>query len=310
MRTCFAALFLMAASCGISQAAPIVGTGGGDPGRDARAAQLTVQADPAPSTGDPVAPPPREKSLASGLYMSGTFTYVLTNGSANITLDQINNDSYTLTTGTLRLTLWALTYQPSRGASINGYKMATFATFNPLSPRNYYYAITRSAGYVSPPNGTYWLILVLEQYDPSACPSNSDGFCLEDTFQSFVQVTFGPATPAYNYSDLWWNSSESGWGVVVEHHTSNIAFIAWYTYDGAGNPKWYVGPNCPMIGNGCSSTLYETTGPPFGPTFNPAQVSARSVGSVTFSFTDRNSGYMSYNVNGISAVKSITRQPF
>ena len=123
-------------------------------------------------------------------------------------------------------------------------------------------------------------------------------------------MTFGSFLPTYDYSDLWFNPGEAGWGVAVLHHPSNIAFIAWYTYDAAGSPKWYVASSCPMVGDGCSGTLYETTGPPFGPTFNPAAVTVRVVGSVSLSFGSRNSGIMTYNVRGSTATKAITRQPF
>src|SRR5689334_7857193 len=40
----------------------------------------------------------QQKSVASGLYMSGVFTYALGGGSASINLDRINNDSFTATT--------------------------------------------------------------------------------------------------------------------------------------------------------------------------------------------------------------------
>ena len=40
------------------------------------------------------------------------------------------------------------------------------------------------------------------------------------------------ATPAANYSDIWWNPAESGWGVTfTQHSTSNQVFAVWYTYD-------------------------------------------------------------------------------
>lgn len=273
-------------------------------------AQLSSEAIGAPILGIGAAGiPGREKSVASGLYMSGQFTYVLNNGVANITLDAVNNDSPIFVTGTLRLSLWAVAYQPDRGSTFVGTRMAVFPIASPLGPRSSDINILGSASYVAPPAGTYWLILALEEYDPTLGCS-ADGWCFQDTFQSYLQTTFGPALPAFDYSDLWWNPNESGWGMVVEQHPSNIAFIAWYTYDGNGNPKWYVGPDCVMVGDGCTSTLYQTTGPPFGPTFNPAAVTVQTIGSVTLSFTDRSNGYMSYNVNGSVGVKAITREPF
>ncbi len=251
-----------------------------------------------------------QKSVASGLYMSGVFTYALSGGNATVTLERVNNDSFTRTTGTLRLSLWAMTYQPVRGAGISGYRLVDFATMGQLPPRTYFGSIIRGANYLRPPDGSYWLVLVLGQYDPANCPGNADGYCLEDTYISFSQVTWGLALPSFNYSDLWWSSSESGWGISILQHPSNIIFAAWFTYDDVGKPKWYVASGCQLVGDSCYGTLYETTGPPFAQTFNPAAVTVTAVGTVAFSFSSYGTALMSYNVRGVTATKSITRQPF
>jgi hypothetical protein len=65
-----------------------------------------------------------------------------------------------------------------------------------------------------------------------------------------------------------------------------------------------------VSGNSCAGTLYRTTGPPFGPTFDPNAVHAISVGTVSLSFTDANNATLSYTVDGVSGTKSITRQTF
>ena len=250
-----------------------------------------------------------EKSVADGLYMSGQFTYNFSGSTASITLDRINNDAGN-TTGTLKLSLWAMDYEPARGASITGYRLVDFSTFNPLPARNYYFDITRSAAYLRPPNGTYWVVLVLSEYNPSACPTNSDGYCLEDTFVSFSQVRWGTTQPTFNYTDMWWTSTESGWGVSLVQHASNFIFAAWFTYDEAGNPKWYVSPGCELVGDFCYGTLYETTGSPFSAPFNPNAVTARAVGTLSLTFSSFGAASMRYNVRGVIRTKSITRQPF
>ena len=119
----------------------------------------------------------------------------------------------------------------------------------------------------------------------------------------------GTATPAVDYSDLWWNPTESGWGMAMAHQSGNI-FLAWYVYDGAGQPVWYVASNCVVSGSSCSGTLYKTTGPPFGPTFTSSQVQVSTAGSVIVSFIDANNAVLSYTVNGVTATKTVTRQLF
>ncbi len=121
-----------------------------------------------------------------------------------------------------------------------------------------------------------------------------------------------PVPPAANidYTDLWWNPSESGWGLGVTQQGNNI-FLAWYVYDSNGKPTWFVAPNCIVRGSACSGTLYRTLGPPFGPTFPPVPASGVfEAGSATVTFTDPNNATFSYTVDGVSGSKSITRELF
>ena len=126
------------------------------------------------------------------------------------------------------------------------------------------------------------------------------------------QLAQGPATGSLvDYTDLWWNSGESGWGAAITQY-GNQMFLAWYVYDGAGKPVWYVASNCALNveGTGCSGTLYRTTGPALGPTFNPAQVQVFTSGTMSLEFTDGNNGRLSYTVSGATSSKAITRQLF
>jgi hypothetical protein len=126
-----------------------------------------------------------------------------------------------------------------------------------------------------------------------------------------VRQVFGSGLvpPAVDYTDLWWNPSESGWGIAIAHRFG-IVFLAWYVYDGTGKPVWYVVPNCPLSGTACSGDLFRTTGPGFGPTFDPGRVTPFPAGSVTVTFSDANNGTLTYRVNGVESSKPITRQTF
>ncbi|HSN21668.1 MAG TPA: hypothetical protein VLS49_13380 [Usitatibacter sp.] len=121
----------------------------------------------------------------------------------------------------------------------------------------------------------------------------------------------GSTPPTVDYTDLWWNAAQSGWGIAISHQY-NIMFLAWFAYDASGKPVWYVASKCDVVasGNGCSGPLYRVTGPPFAPTFDAAQVHPTPVGSVGVTFTDPNNGTINYTVNGATASKAITRQVF
>jgi hypothetical protein len=88
-----------------------------------------------------------------------------------------------------------------------------------------------------------------------------------------------------------------------------ITFLAWYVYDSNGKPTWLVA-TCTMSGTNCAGTLYRTTGPPFGPTFNPSAVQATPAGTISVSFTDPNNAILNYTVDGVSGTKQVTRQLF
>jgi hypothetical protein len=112
-----------------------------------------------------------------------------------------------------------------------------------------------------------------------------------------------------DYSDLWWNPNESGWGMAIAQQGS-VMFLAWYVYDAAGKPVWYVASGCAVSGNGCSGALYRTTGPAFGPSFDSTRIQVFTAGTVTLTFNDASTGTLSYTVNGVSGTKAITRQLF
>lgn len=295
---------LVLATAGFAR--PPISGGGGDQGVAAQhpAAQLKSHA-----VLETLAAKRVQKSLASGLYMSGVFTYSFSTTAAAITLDRVSNDSVS-PTGTLRLSLWATPDKPDRGGAVTGYRLATFPTLGELQPASHFTGIAQTGPYLDPPDGSYWLVLVLSEYDPAGCPGDADGYCVEDTLVSFTQVDWGTALPSFNYSDLWWTATESGWGISILQHPSNTIFAAWFTYDDAGNPKWYVASDCQLVGDYCYGTLYETHGPAFSQPFDPSVVAVIPVGNVSFTFTSYGTAVMTYDVDGVTATKEITRQPF
>ena len=119
----------------------------------------------------------------------------------------------------------------------------------------------------------------------------------------------GTAVPAIDYTDLWWNANESGWGIAITQQNTMI-FATWYSYDSGGNAIWNVASSCPVSGNGCTGDLYQVSGG--SPITAPwkGNIVAPKVGSVTFAFDDANNGTMSYTINGVAGSRTITRQPF
>ena len=162
-------------------------------------------------------------TAANGLQIIGNFSYQISGNAVTINVDTIQNNSGTRTTGTLRLELWATTSAPSREAAFNGYKLAVSTTFNPLSPGYYYSNIIRTTGLTAPPDGTYWIVLVLSEFDSVNCPT-ADHFCIADTGIFQNQQTFGAAPPpstfytiiSYVGSQCYQNYSSAAWDLLQQ----------------------------------------------------------------------------------------------
>jgi hypothetical protein len=125
------------------------------------------------------------------------------------------------------------------------------------------------------------------------------------------QVFGAGAEPQVNYTDLWFNASEPGWGIAITQQ-AQVMFAAWYVYDNNGNPTWFVVPNCPVnaSGDSCAGDVFQTTGPAFGPTFDPSQVTVIPAGRLILNFSGPNDGELNYLRDSLFVSKKITRQLF
>ena len=127
--------------------------------------------------------------------------------------------------------------------------------------------------------------------------------------------------PVANYTDLWWNPLESGWGLNIVHHPGNRVFATWFTYDAEGRPIWYVVPEGTWISpdagpNGANHSarqwfnglVYRTSGPPAG-AIDPARVTAQLVGTAQFQFYEWDRMNAVLTIDGRTSRKSFQRQP-
>jgi len=123
-------------------------------------------------------------------------------------------------------------------------------------------------------------------------------------------ATIAPAR-ATDFTDLWWNPNESGWGLNIAHQADTM-FITLYVYGTNNRATWfsitarYAGTD----GAGdllYTGDLYESTGPWFGGLFPPNSVTIRRAGDATFRATSVETGVITYTVDGIVASKAIER---
>ncbi len=82
-------------------------------------------------------------------------------------------------------------------------------------------------------------------------------------FGPLPTCTFGTVTDLStltNYTDLWWNPSEAGWGINLAHQGDTI-FAAWYTYGMDGTPLFLVVAADKTVPGTYSGDLYQAVGP-------------------------------------------------
>jgi len=114
---------------------------------------------------------------------------------------------------------------------------------------------------------------------------------------------------AQDYTDLWWNPNEPGWGVnVVQSNT--FMFVTFFIYGADKKPTWYTA-NLTWDGSKYTGPLFLTNGTYWPNQWNAGDRTTSQVGSATFTPSSLNAyqATLSYNASGLSATKSIERQP-
>ena len=120
------------------------------------------------------------------------------------------------------------------------------------------------------------------------------------------------ANSAPDYTDMWWaGPTENGWGMSVTQH-GPIQFNVIFAYDASGKALWYVMPggSFDAAGTVFSGSLYLPTSSPFSAYDKSKFVIGPAVGTASITYTSSSTATLTYNINGISASKSIQRQTF
>lgn len=129
---------------------------------------------------------------------------------------------------------------------------------------------------------------------------------------SFTVAARSGNAPRTNYSDLYFNPAESGWGLNVQQHPSDKIFATWFVYGLDNRPTWYVIPDGTWTSDQqYTGKVYRTRGPDFqAPVWTPGLVQVIEVGTATLQFTKYNAVLLSYTIDGVSGQKAAVRQGF
>jgi cytochrome c553 len=129
-------------------------------------------------------------------------------------------------------------------------------------------------------------------------------------------VTQTVIKPQFNWTDIWYNPSESGWGINITQHadTADKAGQLWailYAYDINGSPIWYTVSGgtwvSPTVFTG---DVFRARGSAQNGTFNNSVLSNNKVGTMTLTFTNRTAAQLNYSIEGRTVAKMIERLVF
>jgi hypothetical protein len=122
-----------------------------------------------------------------------------------------------------------------------------------------------------------------------------------------VSAEGAPATT--NYTAMWWNRAESGWGINLTHEGDHV-FATLFTYAPDGRDLWLVASDLALQADGSfTGPIHRAT----GPAFNASPWSAFSltqVGTMTLRFSAADRGTLSYTFNGTAVSKSIEKYAY
>ena len=116
---------------------------------------------------------------------------------------------------------------------------------------------------------------------------------------------------AASYTDLWWNPSESGWGVNVVQ-SDDFMFLTFFIYGADHKPTWYTASLNRNSNGTFSGGLYLTGGSYYAVPWNPADAPpAQQAGTAQFIPSNANNyqATLVYVVDNVGTVtKAIERQ--
>lgn len=156
------------------------------------------------------------------------------------------------------------------------------------------------------PQGSYTVdVLFLDRKTGSLSPAGTAQFNVGEDIGARV-----PGFPAYDFTDLWWNPAESGWGISM-HVKRNVFFAAWFVYDAAGKPTWYTLQLGSWITpNKYSGRIFATRADPNSGLGPISSLVVTEVGGGTLIFNGYDQANFTYTVNGVLNSKNIMREAF
>jgi len=120
--------------------------------------------------------------------------------------------------------------------------------------------------------------------------------------------TGGPGIlPTEDLLGWWWDPAQSGSGISIELHAKGKypIFLGWFTYDGNGDPVWYVASLTYSRENIYTGEIYDVRGWPLGAPYGGYRMN--SVGTIELDFASSEACSVTYVLNGVQGSLDIER---
>ena len=156
---------------------------------------------------------------------------------------------------------------------------------------------------------------VFASQDAAREPVESLAFEVRERIE--VAVFPPPTRPLTDYTGMWWNPLESGWGLSLHQSAASDAmFGAWFVYGASGAPEWYTLQGGQWTGaTRWTGPIYRTSGPFFaGPDYDPRLVLVQAAGTAVLDFRqapgEEGRARFTYTIGGVTTTKVVTRLVF
>ena len=116
------------------------------------------------------------------------------------------------------------------------------------------------------------------------------------------------AAPTENFTGMWWNPAEPGWGASLVQGATGGVFATVYAYDADGTSMWIAMPDPKWkTARVLEGTLYLTHGQPLEAAYDAAKFSMVAAGTGRIEFAADGTGSLTLIIGGKTLVKPMAR---
>lgn len=144
-----------------------------------------------------------------------------------------------------------------------------------------------------------------------ADPANRDSYSrLDIAMPALRKWMSGAPAPIADFTGLWYDAEEPGWGISITQTAGGHAFVTWYTYDDAGHPQWFVAPEVQWTSAvAFEAPLHATTGTGWSSRYEASRFQVRRVGTLRMTF-GVDTAAVELVVDGLAISKPLRRLAF